>query len=78
MLAQLSWERMFPTRDTSSFEGWVTSRFGKRLYTIFFKTYSEKLWGIPCTELDSDFASQRIKKLSLFEAIKNAFPGKRK
>ncbi len=70
-------ERMFPTRDTSTFEGWVISRFGKRLYTIFFKTYSEKLWGISCTELDSDFAAQRIKKLSLFEAIKNAlFPGK--
>ncbi len=70
-------ERMNPTRDTSSFEGWVTSRFGKRLYTIFFKTYSEKLWGIPCNKLDSDFASQRIKKLSLFEAIKNAlFQGK--
>ena len=71
------WERMNPTRDTSSFEGWVTSRFGKRLYTIFFKTYSEKLWGIACNELDSDFASQRIKKLSLLEAIKNAvFQGK--
>lgn len=65
-------ERIVPTSDTSTFEGWVTSRFGKRLYTIFFKTYSEKLWGIPCTSLDSDFAAQRIKKLSLFEAIKNA------
>jgi protoporphyrinogen oxidase len=64
--------RLRPPKDTSTFEGWVTSRFGKRLYTIFFKTYSEKLWGIPCTQLDSDFASQRIKKLSLFEAIKNA------
>ncbi len=70
-------ERMFPTKDISTFEGWVTSRFGKRLYTIFFKTYSEKLWGISCTDLDSDFAAQRIKKLSLFEAIKNAlFQGK--
>jgi len=66
-------ERIAPTRDTSTFEGWVTSRFGQRLYRIFFKTYSEKLWGIPCTELDSDFAAQRIKKLSLLEAIKNAF-----
>ena len=55
----------------------MISRFGKRLYTIFFKTYSERLWGISCTELDADFASQRIKKLSLYEAIKNAlFPGK--
>jgi len=69
--------RISPPSDTSTFEGWVTSRFGHRLYTIFFRTYSEKLWGIPCTELDSDFATQRIKKLSLFEAIKNAlFPGK--
>ena len=65
-------ERLAPTKDTSTFEGWVTSRFGKRLFTIFFKTYSEKLWGISCTELDSDFAAQRIKKLSLFEAVKNA------
>lgn len=70
-------ERISPTKDTSTFEGWVTSRFGKRLFTIFFKTYSEKLWGISCTELDSDFAAQRIKKLSLFEAVKNAlFQGK--
>jgi protoporphyrinogen oxidase len=65
-------ERMFPTRDTSTFEGWVTSRFGSRLFSIFFKTYSEKLWGISCSRLDSDFAAQRIKKLSLYEAIKNA------
>ncbi len=65
-------QKIFPVRDTSTFEGWVTRRFGKRLYRIFFKTYSEKLWGIKCTELDSDFASQRIKKLSLFEAVKNA------
>lgn len=65
-------QKVIPVKDTSTFEGWVTSRFGSRLYRIFFKTYSEKLWGIKCTELDSDFASQRIKKLSLFEAVKNA------
>jgi len=58
--------------DLSSFEGWVTSRFGKRLFQIFFKTYSEKLWGITCAELDADFAAQRIKKLSLFEVVKHA------
>lgn len=69
-------QKIFPLKDTSSFESWVTQRFGKRLYTIFFKTYSEKLWGIPCSELDSDFASQRIKKLSLFEAIRNAVGNK--
>ena len=54
------------------FEGWVTSRFGQRLYEIFFKTYSERLWGIPCTELDADFAAQRIKKFSLGAALKSA------
>ena len=56
-----------------TFESWVVSRFGRRLFEIFFKTYSEKLWGIGCEELDADFAAQRIKKLSLWEAVKNAF-----
>jgi len=65
-------EKVIPTRDTGTFESWVTRRFGKRLYQIFFKTYSEKLWGIKCTELDSDFAAQRIKRLSLYEAVKGA------
>ena len=59
-------EKILPARDTGTFESWVTRRFGKRLYQIFFKTYSEKLWGIRCTELDSDFAAQRIKRLSLY------------
>jgi protoporphyrinogen oxidase len=59
--------------EGASFEDWVVARFGRRLFEIFFKTYSEKLWGIPCAELDADFATQRIKKLSLLEAIKNAF-----
>jgi protoporphyrinogen oxidase len=57
------------------FESWVVNRFGRRLFNIFFKSYSEKLWGIPCSELDADFAAQRIKKLSLYEAVKNAFVG---
>lgn len=71
-------EKIKPTKQDGSFAAWVTARFGSRLYAIFFKTYSEKLWGIPCTELDEDFAAQRIKKLSLFEAIKNAlFAGKK-
>jgi protoporphyrinogen oxidase len=56
----------------------VVSRFGRRLYEIFFKTYSEKLWGIPCAKLDADFAAQRIKKLSLLDAIKNALTRQRK
>jgi protoporphyrinogen oxidase len=61
-----------------TFEDWVVRRFGRRLYEIFFKTYSEKLWGIPCTELDADFAAQRIKKLSLLDAVRNAFTERRK
>jgi protoporphyrinogen oxidase len=58
-----------------SFESWVSRRFGYRLYSIFFKTYSEKLWGIPCTALSADFARQRIRGLSLFEAVKAAIFG---
>lgn len=60
---------------TDDFESWVTARFGSRLYRTFFKTYSEKLWGIPCSELSADFAAQRIRKLSLYEAVKNSIIG---
>lgn len=55
-----------------SFESWVVGRFGRRLFELFFKSYSEKLWGIPCHELDADFAAQRIKRFSLGEAMKSA------
>jgi protoporphyrinogen oxidase len=65
-------EKIIPTKLDGTFESWVIRRFGKKLYTIFFKTYTEKLWGIPCHQLDADFAAQRIKKFSLGEAIKNA------
>ncbi len=64
-----------PKGEDKTFEEWVSRRFGKRLYEMFFKTYSEKLWGIPCTELDADFAAQRIKGLNLFEAVLSAFRG---
>lgn len=59
-----------------SFEEWVSNRFGHRLYSIFFKAYSERLWGIPCTELDADFAAQRIKGLNLLEVVKSTFNSK--
>ena len=61
-----------PAGAAETFETWVVSRFGRRLFEMFFKSYSEKLWGIPCDELDADFAAQRIKKFSLGEAIKAA------
>lgn len=67
--------KFFPIKNESTFDSWVSNRFGRKLYEIFFKSYSEKLWGIPCHELDADFAAQRIKKLSLYEAIKSAFIG---
>ncbi|TAE83066.1 MAG: FAD-dependent oxidoreductase [Bacteroidetes bacterium] len=67
------YQKINPTRQDGSFESWVTNKFGKKLFQLFFKTYSEKLWGISCKELDDDFAAQRIKKFSLGEAIKNAF-----
>ncbi len=71
-------EKVAPSESApyDTFESWVVNRFGRRLYEIFFKTYSEKLWGIPCTNLDSDFAAQRIKRLDLMEAVKNALRAK--
>jgi protoporphyrinogen oxidase len=74
-LASYAREKCLPARVPSageSFESWVVSRFGRRLFEMFFKSYSEKLWGIPCHELDADFAAQRIKKFSLGQAIKGA------
>ncbi len=58
-----------------SFEDWVSRRFGKRLFEIFFKTYTEKVWGIPCNQIAADWAAQRIKDLSLWKAVKNACTG---
>ncbi len=69
--------RVRPPRDQTNFEGWVAARFGWRLYRIFFKTYTEKLWGRDATELQSDWAAQRIKNLSLFNAVLNALLPKR-
>src|SRR5207248_2095949 len=67
-----------PPADQSHFEGWVTARFGKRLYSIFFKTYTEKVWGMPASAIQADWAAQRIKNLSLSKAILNALSPRRK
>jgi len=64
--------RLAPSRDEVSFEQWVANRFGYRLYEIFFKTYTEKVWGIPCSDISADWATQRIRNLSLGEALRNA------
>ena len=71
-LASYAKARARPIAEPRSFEDWVTNRFGGHLFRMFFKTYSEKVWGISCQELDADWAAQRIKKLSLFEAAKAA------
>ena len=64
--------KVFPIKNPTNFEEWVTNQFGKRLFNIFFKTYTEKVWGIPCNEISADWAAQRIKGLSLSSAIFNA------
>ena len=69
--------RLFPIRDERSFEDFVCNLFGRRLYLIFFKTYTEKVWGIPCNEISAEWAAQRIKGLSLVSAVKNAIIGNR-
>ncbi len=71
------WARVHPPADQSSFEGWVSARFGTRLYRTFFKTYTEKVWGVPATEIKADWAAQRIKNLSLGTAVLNALGPRR-
>ena len=71
------WAKISPTKPEDNFEAWVSNRFGKRLYGIFFKTYTEKVWGIPCTEIQAEWAAQRIKGLSLTTAVINALFGER-
>jgi protoporphyrinogen oxidase len=67
--------RLFPVRHEQSLEEWVTNRFGSRLYRMFFKTYTEKVWGVPCSEIRSEWAEQRIRGLSISSAVRNAlFP----
>ncbi|SVD17030.1 uncharacterized protein METZ01_LOCUS369884, partial [marine metagenome] len=71
------WVRVRPPKDQTHFEGWVASRFGWRLYRTFFKTYTEKVWGVPGTELQADWAAQRIKNLSLLRAVMNSLMPRR-
>ncbi|MCZ8316574.1 NAD(P)/FAD-dependent oxidoreductase [Phreatobacter sp.] len=60
--------RLFPRRDVKTFHQWVSNQFGERLYRMFFKTYTEKVWGMSCDEISADWAAQRIKGLNLLEA----------
>lgn len=67
--------KLRPLPSESYFEPYIINRFGDRLYSIFFKDYTEKVWGIPCSKIRADWASQRIKNLSLGEALRNAIFG---
>ncbi len=59
----------FPIKPEKSFADWISNRFGGELFSIFFKTYTEKVWGIPCNEISAEWAAQRIKGLSLRSAL---------
>ncbi len=71
------WAALKPKGREETVEQWVSNRFGRRLYELFFKTYTEKVWGVPCSELRAEWAAQRIKGLSFFSAAKAAFFGNR-
>ena len=71
-LSYLQWQ-LLPYRREDTFEQWVTNRFGRRLFRTFFKTYTEKVWGISCSELKAEWAAQRIKDLSFKTALLSMF-----
>ncbi len=77
ILASYVKARFCPLAPEETFEQWVVNRFGRRLYGTFFKTYTEKVWGIPCTEIRAEWAAQRIKNLSLVAAVAQALFGLR-
>ena len=76
-MASYGYAALKPKGNEDTFEAWVSNRFGKRLYQHFFKTYTEKLWGVSATEIRGEWAAQRIKGLSFFSAAKAAFMGNR-
>jgi protoporphyrinogen oxidase len=78
-LASYVYAKILPIRNARTFEDWTINSFGRRLYRTFFKIYTEKVWGIPCSEISADWAAQRIQGLSMFSLIKaTLFPQRRK
>jgi len=75
IVASYLWAQLIPQPPPKHFADWVKGQFGTRLFEIFFEGYTEKLWGIPCTEISADWAAQRIKGLNLWQAIRTAFLG---
>ena len=74
-LASYGKAALTPKGKEESLEDWVSNRFGRRLFELFFKSYTEKLWGVPTTEIRAEWAAQRIKGLSFFSAARAAFFG---
>ncbi len=70
--------RALPVDEPDNFEDWVVNQFGRRLYEIFFKHYTEKVWGMSCREISADWAAQRIKGLSLTSAVLSAVPWRKR
>ncbi|RZT45469.1 UDP-galactopyranose mutase [Sphingomonas sp. BK036] len=68
-MASYAKAKLRPNPNVRSFEDWVVNQFGHKLYSIFFKTYTEKVWGMPCDTMSADWAAQRIKGLSLGGAV---------
>jgi len=75
VLASYAHAQLFPIADERTFDAWVSNRFGRRLFEVFFKTYTEKVWGMPCSEISAAWAAQRIKNLDLMTALRNALLG---
>jgi protoporphyrinogen oxidase len=71
------WARIRPPKDQGNYEGWLVARFGWRLYRTFFKTYTEKVWGVPVAEMPADWAAQRVKNLDLGKAVLHALTPRR-
>ena len=67
-----AYKQAFPNEKPVTFHEWVANQFGERLFSIFFKTYTEKVWGMSCDEISADWAAQRIKGLDLWSAMANA------
>ena len=71
-----TWAAATPNGVEQTFEDWVSNRFGRRLYELFFKSYTEKVWGVPTTEIRAEWAAQRIKGVSFFTAARSALLGR--
>ncbi len=77
-MASYAWAKLRPIPHPTNYAQWVSNQFGRRLFRMFFESYTEKVWGIPCTEIGADWAAQRIKGLSLGSAIRSALLGRPK